>query len=85
MYALQKDVLQDADSELSGKLFDLVICVQTYHHIPDTAALTLALARRLKKGGTFCVIDMDSESGFPQMIARKTDVKNVVVHKRGAC
>ncbi|KAL8278491.1 hypothetical protein RQP46_009181 [Phenoliferia psychrophenolica] len=88
MMAVQKDVLLDEDAELDGELFDVVVCAQAYHHIPDIDATTLALSRRVKPGGHLVVVDLDSTSGFAELKARTPKamadkISKVVAHKSG--
>lgn len=85
MIAFQRDVLEDDPTELNGELFDIAICSQAYHHIPDINSTTKALARRLKPGGVLMILDMDSESDFGLVLASKAGKKvdQVVAHKGG--
>ncbi|KAI5479617.1 ATP synthase mitochondrial f1 complex assembly factor 2 [Pseudohyphozyma bogoriensis] len=89
MEAFQRDVLQDTDEELNGELFDVVVCSQSYHHIPDIDSITRALSRRLKPNGVLMVLDLDAENGFQNRLAKKMSKEDgekfdqVVAHKGG--
>ncbi|KAM0753975.1 S-adenosyl-L-methionine-dependent methyltransferase [Meredithblackwellia eburnea MCA 4105] len=88
MVAIQRDELKDDENELDGELFDVVLCAQAYHHIPDVDAVTLALSRRVKPQGKLIVIDLDSTSGFADWRNRVSKesaekYKKVVAHKNG--
>ena len=43
--------------------FDLVFAVMSFHHIRDTERLLKIIARVLKPGGFFCLIDLEKEDG----------------------
>lgn len=50
-------------------------CAQSYHHIQDVNALTLALTRRLKLGGMLIVIDLDNQASFSETLIEKSTTK----------
>lgn len=63
-------------------------CAQSYHHIQDVQALTLALTRRLKLGGMLIVIDLDNQSSFSETLIEKSTKEGdqstkIVAHRGG--
>lgn len=77
-YAVQRDELQDTDDELNGETFDLVFCAHAFHHVKDVKQLTLALSRRIKKGGMLVVIDHQMDRPITS-----EEIDRVVAHKHG--
>ncbi len=43
--------------------FDLVVTVQTLHHIPDVDAVLAGFADLLEPGGNLCIVDLEAEDG----------------------
>ncbi|KAK4053713.1 hypothetical protein OIV83_001369 [Microbotryomycetes sp. JL201] len=81
-YAVQRDELKDDDGDLDGEKFDVVICTQSFHHMPDLDAIVKALSRRLKSGGALMVIDFDST--LDNMLdAASKEIQDDVAHKHG--
>jgi predicted TPR repeat methyltransferase len=46
-----------------AELFDLVVTVQTLHHIPDVESVLAAFAALLTEGGHLCIVDLEEEDG----------------------
>jgi predicted TPR repeat methyltransferase len=46
-----------------AELFDLVVTVQTLHHIPDVEPVLAAFAALLTEGGHLCIVDLEEEDG----------------------
>ncbi|HYI16096.1 MAG TPA: class I SAM-dependent methyltransferase [Thermomicrobiales bacterium] len=59
---------------LTEKL-DLLLCVDTYHHIADRVSLFSRYAKHLKRGGTLVVIDraIDAPEGPPAELRLSTE------------
>ncbi|KIS71919.1 uncharacterized protein UMAG_11345 [Mycosarcoma maydis] len=43
---------------LTGKLFDVITCTNSYHHLSDPKSVTQVLASYLKPGGYLAVVDL---------------------------
>ncbi|KAM0792199.1 hypothetical protein ACM66B_004896 [Microbotryomycetes sp. NB124-2] len=81
-YAVQCDKLTDDDADLNGEKFDVIVCTQSFHHMPDLDAITKALSRRLKSGGALMVIDFDASLGNLIDSASK-EIQDNVPHRHG--
>lgn len=54
---------------------DLLLCVDTYHHLPDRVALFSTYREHLKRGGTLVIIDrdIDAPEGPPAELRLSTE------------
>ncbi|CAF3686437.1 unnamed protein product [Adineta steineri] len=85
IYCVKIDSLKGDQSDVDGQLFDVVICVQAYHHFEDPAHITKALAQRLKPKGRLIVIDFADDEGTKTILDRKREGAHIhtVAHKHG--
>ena len=65
------------DARLPGKV-DLVLMVDTYHHIEQREAYFRKLARSLKPGGRVAIIDFNAKSAMGPPLAQRIAAKRMV-------
>ena len=69
------------DPELPDGAIDLVLVVDTYHHIGDRPAYFRRLRRDLAQGGRVAVIDFDGREGFFVRLFGHTTPKPVLLRE----
>jgi cyclopropane fatty-acyl-phospholipid synthase-like methyltransferase len=68
-------LVQPADALPLTEQLDLLLCVDTYHHIADRIALFSRYAKHLKRGGKLVIIDraIDAPEGPPAEMRLSTE------------
>jgi len=72
-------------NDLNGELFDVIICVQSYHHFEDTQQVTRALVQRLQPNGRLIVLDFVDDEGVAALFGHGHSHRHehIVAHKHG--
>ncbi|CAF3376568.1 unnamed protein product [Rotaria socialis] len=87
IHCVEIGALKGDESDLDGALFDVIICVQSYHHFEDPIQITKAFAQRLKPNGRLIVIDFadagNIETFFEKVHEHKHEHEHIVAHKHG--
>ena len=80
-----QDLIQGSASSLpfSENSFDLVYCIETLEHVPDTQSALNEMTRVLKPGGTLIVIDKNLYSIWPYFPYLPTPIYKFILEKRG--
>ena len=71
------------DARLPGKV-DLVLMVDTYHHVEQRENYFRKLAQSLKPGGRVAIIDFNAKSAMGPPLAQRIAAKRVVAEMTGA-
>eukprot|EP00727_Mastigamoeba_balamuthi_P012792 m51a1_g8135 putative S-adenosyl-L-methionine-dependent methyltransferase (256) ;mRNA; r:9571-10399 len=56
--------LTGAPGELSGELFDVVVCSMAFHHLDNPEGMARVLAGHLNPGGALAIVDIESSSNL---------------------
>ncbi|CAF2802022.1 unnamed protein product [Rotaria sp. Silwood2] len=83
LHCIKIDSLKGDQSNFDGSLFDVIICVQSYHHFEDPLHMTRVFAKHLKPKGRLMVIDFANAGDIEAVFERLHGHDHVVAHKHG--
>ncbi|CAF3965632.1 unnamed protein product [Adineta steineri] len=85
LHCVHTDALKGDQSDLNGLLFDVIICIQAYHHFKDPTDITRALSQRLKSKGRLMIIDFidDNETNKVFQQLQHEAHSDIVAHRHG--
>ncbi|CAF3682410.1 unnamed protein product [Rotaria sp. Silwood1] len=83
LHCIKIDSLKGDQSDFDGALFDVIICVQSYHHFEDPVHMTRVFAKHLKPKGRLMVIDFANAGNIEAFFEKLHGHTHVVAHKHG--